>query len=113
MSKRLARVSETLQHEISSIVKKELADPRLEGITITEVDVSPDLKYATVYITSLTISAEEALKALKKAKGKIKSYIGKELSLRYLPELDFKEDKSLEQAEKIEKIIKNIHKENE
>lgn len=111
MSKRLARVSETLQHELSAIIKKEISDPRLLDITITEVDISPDLKYATVYVTSLTTKIQDVLDALKKAKGYFKILIGQNLNLKYLPELDFKEDKSYENAMRIENIIKKIHEE--
>ena len=108
MSKRVKRVSETLQHELAAILKKDTSDPRFSKVTITEVDVSPDLRNATVYITVLESDAEEAVTALTGAKGYLKNLIGKDLSLRFLPELIFKEDKSLSHADKIDKIIKKL-----
>lgn len=111
MSKRLARVNETLQHELSAVIKKEIADPRLSDVTITEVDVSPDLKHAVVYVTSLTIKIDDVLKALRKAKGFLKNHVSTHLKLKYLPDLEFKEDESFERAERIENIIKKIHEE--
>jgi len=108
MSKRLARVSGTLQHELSDIIKKETSDPRLEDLIITEVDVSPDLRYAVVYISTLTSDVNQALEALKKAKGYLKKHIGRHLKMRYLPDLEFREDKSLNHAMKIESMIKKI-----
>ncbi len=108
------RVSEDIKREIISVMR-ELKDPRVAGklLTVVRVDVSGDLSYVKVYVSSLDglDSAKEAVKGLKSAQGYIKNRIGKALRLRKLPEISFTADNSVEHGIKIAKIIKDTHNE--
>lgn len=111
MSKKIERVNDAIQKEIGLIIKKEIADPRIDNVTITDVDVSPDLKNASVYVSAITTDVDQAIKALRKAKGFIKLKIGERIRIKYLPDLKFEKDETIDEAMKIERIIKEIHKE--
>ncbi len=108
------RVSEDIKREIISVMR-ELKDPRIAGklLTVVRVDVSGDLSYVKVYVSSLDglDSAKEAVKGLKSAQGYIKNRIGKALRLRKLPDLSFTADNSVEQGIKIAKMLKDTHNE--
>lgn len=114
-SARTHRVGELIKEEISDIIKKELKDPRIGFVTITGVDVSPDLRYANVYISVLgaTKQKEETLKGLQSSSGFLRSVLSKRIRIKYLPELRFAFDPSIEAGMRIEKVIKKLHKEEE
>src|SRR5581483_1236669 len=98
MSRRSERVNELMREEISSIVQRELKDPRLGGlISITQVESSPDFRHARVFVS--VMGTEEQQKSSLTALNAAASYMRRELrsrleSLRYVPELVFKEDHS-------------------
>jgi ribosome-binding factor A len=109
---RAARVNEALKEEIADILEKKLKDPRIGFVTVTGADVSPDLKHADVFV-SIMGSKEEQLatfKVLHGAKGFIRSELGKRLRIKFLPELVFRIDESIEEGMRIAKLIKKIHK---
>ena len=89
MSRRLNRVDEACKEQLSEILQRELKDPRIGFVTITQVKVTPDLRHAKVFISILVTKeeVEESLAGLQSAKGYLKSRLGKHLRLRYLPEL--------------------------
>jgi ribosome-binding factor A len=104
--KRPTRVAELLRESLASILLFKCADPRLQEITVTEVDMSPDLKQAKVfYVVRAGVEAEEVATALDKALGFIKQEVGRERILRTMPELVFLPDKGWEQAERLEKLF--------
>ncbi len=111
-SQRQLKVGEELRHLISNILIKEtFYDVILatNNITITEVNVSPDLKNATVYIMPLGGQKKlEVLDSLNKVKGFIKKIISNNLNLRQIPKLNFKIDETFEYAENIDRILHNI-----
>ena len=111
-SRRPERLSGLLLQEISRTVLHVIKDPRIQGVTFTEVNVSSDLRHARVYYSILGEgeSQEEAAKGLQSAKGLIKREVGRHLSLRYMPEIEFIFDDSLLQAEHIEKLLTGIHR---
>ena len=106
---RTDRISEDIKREIVS-VSRELKDPRVRGkiLTVIRVDVSSDLSYAKVYVSSLDgiESAKEAVKGLESAQGCVKNRIGKALRLRKTPELKFVADNSVEQGMEIDVWIR-------
>jgi len=109
--KRADRVGPLIFEEISRELVYKLEDPRLKGVSFTKVEMTADLKIARVYFS---MSGDEqmvagARKSLDKAAGKFKKAIGSNLDLRYMPDLEFYYDKNLDHAQKIEKIIKEIH----
>ncbi len=108
MRYRRLRVQDLLREEISLIIQRELHDPGLGFITIVEVKMSEDLKSAKVYISIYGSDEEQkhTLEALKRSKGYIKFLLGKRVTLRYIPELTFLLDDTLERVQRMEEIFK-------
>ena len=111
-SQRQLRVGEELRHLISNALLREtFYDQIIENnnITITEVNVSPDLKNAKVYIMPLGGKNKlEVLDSLNKANGRIKKLISNNINLRQIPKLQFRIDETFEYAKNIEKILQKI-----
>lgn len=113
MSRRLERLNEQLKREISRILRTDVRDPRVGVPTVTGVDVTPDLWMARVYVR-LTGSDEErrdAMEGLEAASQYIRRLLGEELHIRRVPELEFKVDRSLEKAQRIEEILEEVRPE--
>jgi len=105
-AKRSTRVGELLREILASIMLERVADPRLQELTITEVEMSPDLKLARVYYAVRRGSnPEELMMALDKAMGFIKQEVAREHILRTMPEFHFLPDETLERAERLEKLL--------
>ena len=111
--KRSQRIQELLLEEISKLLQSGLKDPRIGFTTLTRVEVSDNLKHAKIFISVMGSELEksETFEALKNAKGFIRNSLGKNLYLRYLPELEFKIDENAEHVEKITRIINDLHSE--
>ena len=90
------RLSDQIRTEISTILRDDVKDPRLKGITIIKVELSKDISKAYIFFSPLNsfseINFQEADEALKKAKGFIRSTLGKKLNVKRLPELAFEKD---------------------
>ncbi len=111
---RVRRVAEQIKKDISQIIGAQIKDPRVAGITsVTEVQLTRDLRYASVYVSiyGSDLEKEETLHALTKASGYIRSEIGRRVRLRYVPEINFFLDNSIEYGVHIEKIIKSLKNE--
>ena len=110
MSLRLELIESLMLKELSNIITFELKDPNLGFITISEVKVTSDLSYAKVYVSFLGKQErnDAGLKVLKRAKGFLKSELAKRMKLRKIPDLVFVQDKSLENAKKIENILDKV-----
>ena len=113
-SQRQLRVGEELRHLISNaLLRESFYDQIIENntITITEVNVSPDLKNAKVYIMPLGGENKlEVLDSLNKSNGRIKKIISSNINLRQIPKLQFKIDETFEYAKNIENILQKIKK---
>ncbi len=108
------RVQEAIRQEVSKIIQYELKDPRLGFTTITEVNLTKDLRFAKIYFTVLEDNKKKStLAALNSAKGYIKSLIGERLMLRFTPEIAFELDKSFAHTQDIYHILDKINKEKE
>lgn len=109
---RLNRVNEELKRELSNIISFELKNPEVTGlISVTRVKVTPDFKYAQVYVSILNAKSDEkTLEALKKSTGFMRSILAKKVNLRITPELVFIKDDSLEYGAKIDSILREIQK---
>lgn len=95
-SNRIGRINEEIQRELASLIRN-VKDPRVTGmISITAVETTPDLRYAKVYVSMLDKSdTKEVIKGLKSAAGYLRRELGRALSLRYTPELQFEQDDSI------------------
>lgn len=112
-SNRRGRINEELQRELSSLIRN-VKDPRVQGklISVTHVEATPDLRYATVYISVLEKDqSAEVLKGLKSAGGWLRRELGSAMLLRYTPELVFEEDTSIEKGARIFELLSQIERE--
>jgi ribosome-binding factor A len=109
-TRRSSQVGDTVRTELSLILQRELNDPSLGFLTVTDVEMSPDLKYAKVFISSLSdpSSASEAVKNLVKGRARIRHLLAQRANLRYTPELDFRLDQTALQASSIEQILHDV-----
>lgn len=115
---RQGRLGEEIRRILSDLLLRELKDPRLSAmISVTAVEVTSDGSYATVYISVLGMDAsgeeaeqqqENALEALRKARGFIRKEIGSQIKLRHVPDLIFKVDRSMEYGRHISGIISQL-----
>jgi len=112
---RMARLKEAIKEEISDLIQKDLKDPRIGFITITAVEVSPDLRHATIFFSLLGTPSEkeETLAGLESAKGYLRTELGKRIRLKFLPDLSFKLDQSFEKSQRITELIQKIHQDEE
>ncbi|MDB4868519.1 MAG: rbfA [Cohnella sp.] len=110
---RTGRVGEQIKKEISGIIQTELKDPRIGFVTVTGVDVTGDLSQARVYISILGSEEqkEATLHAIARAKGFMRSELGRRVRLRHTPEIEFKFDSSIEYGSHIEALLQQINRE--
>ncbi|MEW6326542.1 MAG: 30S ribosome-binding factor RbfA [Thermodesulfobacteriota bacterium] len=111
--KRADRLGEFIQTEVSDIILRKIKDPRIRLVTITGVDVSDDLRMARVYFSVMgdEKQCQKAMDGLKSATGFIKKSLGPRLDLRYVPDIEFHYDRSLEYGERIDKLLREIKEE--
>lgn len=110
-SHRILRVNENIKQILSTILLREIEDPRIKNnlVTITRIDTAKDLKEAKVYFVCLDPSKQnEVLNGLNSAKGVIFSYLRKQLTIRYVPNLTFYYDKTLMETNKVLSEIRNL-----
>lgn len=108
-SSRPKRVAEAIRNELSVLLLREVADPRLGSVSISQLIVTPDLKQAKVYfVLPVGSDPKQALQALKKARGFFRTRLAKTLNLRYTPELFFYYDRGNEDVDRMEKLFRKI-----
>jgi ribosome-binding factor A len=112
---RAERVGEMVQRVLADVLRREISDPRLDLTTITAVRMSRDLKHARVYfaVGGDNRLAPAAEKGFASAMGYLKRRLGEELSLRYMPALQFHYDESFDYGDRIDRIIDAISSEHE
>lgn len=110
MFKRSEKVAEAVHELISELLVKGLKDPRIGFVTITGVKVTDDMHLATVYFTVIGSDAEKKAteQGLNSARGFIRKEMGKSLRMRYVPDIVFKYDVSVDYGYRIESILKEI-----
>ncbi|TSB46448.1 30S ribosome-binding factor RbfA [Alkalicoccobacillus porphyridii] len=116
MSKvRANKLAEQIKKEVSDILLREIKDPRVKFVTVTGVDVTGDLQQAKAFITVLGSDEEKeaSLRGLNKAKGFIRSEIGKRIRLRKTPELEFEFDESIAYGNRIETLLSDLNRNND
>ncbi|UCF20560.1 MAG: 30S ribosome-binding factor RbfA [Gemmatimonadota bacterium] len=107
---RTQRLARLLREEISQLLQREVKDTRVGLVTVSDVEVSSDLKYATVYVQAPGDEAEKAetLKGLTSAAGFLRSRLGRELRIRRAPELRFVLDRTQERAARIHQLLAEV-----
>ena len=111
---RQEKLGELIAVELSDLLRTRLKDPRVGFASITRVEVSGDLRYAKVFVSVMgtTDEQEESMKGLKHAVGFLRHELASRLTLRYMPELTFKLDTSIEQGAHVLELIRQIEQEN-
>ena len=104
------RVGDLLVELISELLSREIRDPRVRGVAITGAKVTKDLKLARVYFNVLggADNRDSVLAGLRSASGFIRSRVGKELKLRFVPAIEFSYDETEDQAQRIDELLKTI-----
>lgn len=110
-SRRQQQVSEFLREEISEIMRRELNDPRLGLVSLTRVEVSPDIRRALVFVSVLGSEEEfrDAVAALNGASGFIRHVLKPRMHVRHIPEISFRADHSMQHAERIARTLRELH----
>ncbi len=116
---RINRVASMMKDELSLLINRELKDPRVPFVTVTNVELTRDVKQATVYISIVSIDqtytdpdlTKQVLEALRDAKGFLRKQLASIMQLRSIPDLLFKEDKGLENTLRVNEILKQLESE--
>lgn len=108
--KRLERVNQLIKEEISAVLQRQIKDPRLGFVTVTEVDTTADLKLARVYVSVLGPEEQwaKSFTALESARGFVWNWLRKHLDLRVTPQLSFRPDRSMEHAAHIQSLLAGL-----
>jgi ribosome-binding factor A len=109
-SHRRQRVAHELQARLAEILSLRVGDPRLDGVIVSAVETTPDFSLARVFVRGFG-DREAGLEALERAAPFIRRCLGQGLRLRRVPELDFRLDESLERAERVEEILRELEAE--
>ena len=108
-TRRTSRVGENVRDALAQVLRTDLKGVDIGWSSISEVEVSPDLHYARVYITGLKEDdTKKAVEELRKVAPKVRHLLGKRIHLRYTPELDFRYDETAMRALRIETILHEV-----
>ena len=112
---RLQRINDRIREELSEILLQEVSDPRLVGISITDVKVDRELAYADVFVSALEGSErwQEIHEGLQHAQGFLRRELSQRVELRVFPRLRFRWDPTFERAERIEQLIASLHEDSQ
>ena len=107
-SRRVERVSQSMRETLAQLLLREIKDPRVRMVTVSRVDLSPDLRNARVYYGCLgdTEAREQAQRGLESAAGFLRGQLSRQLHLRYAPELRFHFDDGFEHAEHVARLLR-------
>ncbi|MCH5162975.1 MAG: 30S ribosome-binding factor RbfA [Clostridiales bacterium] len=108
-SHRTERVASVIKRNVAVIIETEISDPRIHGVSVVDVSVSPDLRYATVWVY-IYGNDEDVLDALRNSAGFVRRLLSEQMSeMRVIPQIRFELDKSQSYYERIDKVIKGLH----
>ena len=112
MTNRMERVNSSIKRELSNIISRELTNTNITGlITVNKVDTAPDFSNSKVYVSMIAVkNKKEAMLALKKASGFMRTRLAHTLQFRKMPSLIFIYDESVEYGSRINEIIHDLHK---
>jgi ribosome-binding factor A len=111
VGRRPERLGEAIREEVAQMMLAELKDPRLGLVTVTRVEVSPDLSRARVHVGVFGDERErrKSLEALERASGFVRHELARRLRIRQVPEIDFRYDKGLDATERVARLIEEDH----
>ncbi|MBD3948868.1 30S ribosome-binding factor RbfA [Tuanshanicoccus lijuaniae] len=108
---RHGRVRQEIMREVNRILMREIKDPRIEGVTITDVELTGDLQHATIFYSTLSDKAgarQKTQAGLEAVTGKVRSELGKAIQLYKVPELTFERDSSVDYGNRIDSLLNQI-----
>lgn len=110
-SHRPARVADQIREQVGGMLARDVHDPEIGFITVTRVEVTPDLQLARVFYTTIGTEADRrgTVRALRRATPFLRREVGQRLGLRRVPVLEFRFDKSVEHQERVERLLREIH----
>jgi len=107
--KRTQRLNILLREEIADLIMKKVKDPRLGFVTVTDVELSSDLKIAKVFISVMNEGdIDLSLEILNSVKGFIRTEISKRVRMKYIPSIEFRIDRSVQRGRRIDELLKEI-----
>ena len=114
-SHRQEKLGEQIAEDISDLIRTRVKDPRIGFVSVTRVEVSGDLRHAKVYVSVMGSSEErkETMQGLNKATGFLRHELASRLTLRYMPEIAFKLDNSIEEGSRVLELINKVSREDE
>lgn len=111
MTRRTRQVGELLKEELTDIIRKDVKDPRIGFMSITDVEVTPDLRQARVFVSVLHEEEREGtMDALRSAASFIRHHLKPRLRMRQIPFLEFRDDRSMEYAQHITETLREIER---
>jgi ribosome-binding factor A len=113
--KRADRVADQIRIEVADILMRKIKDPRVRDVTVTDVELTGDLRIAHVFVTTMDKGDAERdiFTGLSKASGFVRAELGRRLSLRYLPDVIFKKDISGPRGDRIMQLLEGLHGDSE
>ncbi|HHX40819.1 MAG TPA: 30S ribosome-binding factor RbfA [Armatimonadetes bacterium] len=110
---RQRRVAELIKEQVGQIIQHEVSDPRIGFATVTDAEVTADLREARIYVSVLgdPDQAQESIAALQRAAGYIRRLLGRRVDLRVIPELTFAHDRSLERGSRVLQLLQELEEE--
>ena len=108
---RADRVADQIRMEVADILMRKIKDPRVRSVTVTDAELTNDLRIARVFVTALGTDAEtkDVFTGLAKARGFVRRELGRRLALRYLPEVVFVKDVSGPRADRVLRLLDELH----
>jgi ribosome-binding factor A len=112
---RAHRIAARIRRELAELLLTQIADPRLAPITITDVEVDRELAFATVYVSAVEgdLRREDILRALRNARGHLRSQLAARIELRAFPDLRFRFDTSQDRGARVEALLEQLHLEDQ
>lgn len=113
---RVGRVKQAILREVNDILRTEVRDPRVEGVTITDVELTGDLQQAKIFYSTLNNDEEaksETQIGLERATGLVRKELGSRLTTYHTPEIEFRRDESVEYGNRIDELLNQIQAEDE
>jgi ribosome-binding factor A len=109
--KRAVRVADQIRMEVADILMRKIKDPRVRSVTVTDVELTADLRIAHIFVTTMEKDQAESdvFAGLSKASGFVRAELGRRLTLRYLPEVIFKKDVSGPRGDRVLQLLDGLH----
>ena len=112
-SPRIARLRELFKEETSAILQRNMRDPRIGFVSVTDVELSPDLRHARIFVSVYGDAEAKArtMEGLRSAEGFVRTELAHRIRLRYTPEVTFRIDESIEQGDRVNRLLRQVTKE--